>query len=251
MLTLDDLAAATGHDPLMIWAADRPEARVFARPGAVAVACPDLSRRDRMPVHGDPGAVAALLRDVLPLVGPSFRPLGAEPLLTAVAERLPTIEVAGRFGWMDTARPPEASGWMDTARPPAMDQGQDPRWLGAGELPEVTALLDRAFPETYARPGGSGVQRWAGVRGEDGTLLAVAADAWSSDRIGFLAGVTTAPEARGRGLAAALCAFVTRELLEGHDRVALFVDYWNSAALATYNKLGFGLKPLAAAHLVS
>ncbi|MEU8813004.1 GNAT family N-acetyltransferase [Actinoplanes sp. NPDC048796] len=238
MLTLDDLAAATGYDPMMIWAADRPEARVFARPGAVAVACPDLSRHDRMPVHGDPDAVAALLRDVLPLVGPSFRPLGSEALMTAVAERLPAIEVAGRFGWMDTATAPPAAG------------DQRPCWLGSGELPEVTALLDSAFPETYARPGGSGVARWAGVRDEDGTLIAVAADAWSCGRIGFLAGVTTAERARGRGLASGLCAFVTRELLAGRDRVALFVDYWNSAALATYKKLGFGLRPIAAAHTI-
>ncbi|GAA0499343.1 hypothetical protein Ade02nite_83100 [Paractinoplanes deccanensis] len=238
MLTLDDLATATRHDPLMIWAADRPEARVFARAGAVAVACPDLSRRDRMPVHGDPDAVADLLRDVLPLVGPSYRPLGDEALLTAVAERLPTVEVAGRFGWMDTARPPAYGGGEE-----------QPHWLGPGELAEVTALLADAFPESYARPGGSGVRRWAGVRGADGALLAVAADAWSSARVGFLAGVATATGTRGRGLAASLCSFVTRELLAGRDRVALFVDYWNSAALATYEKLGFALRPIAAAHV--
>ncbi|XVV10358.1 GNAT family N-acetyltransferase [Actinoplanes sp. CA-131856] len=234
VLTLDDLAAATGHDPLMIWAADRPTARVFARPGAVAVACPDLSRRDRLAVHGDADAVAELLRDVLPLVGPTFRPLGDESLLTAVSERLPSVAVAGRFGW------------MDTAEPPATDESQRPHWLGSGELPEVTALLASASPESYARPGGSGVARWAGVRAEDGTLLAVAADAWSSGRIGFLAGVATAAHARGRGLASELCAFVTRELLTGRDRVALFVDHSNSAALATYKKLGFVLRPIAA-----
>ncbi|SNY56414.1 GNAT family N-acetyltransferase [Paractinoplanes atraurantiacus] len=225
----------TSDDPLIIWAADQPGARVFTRPGAVAVVCPDLARHDRMPVHGDPGAVAALLREVLPLAGPTFRPLGDESLMTAVAERLPMIEVAGRFGWMDTATAPSATA------------GQQPHWLGSGELPEVTALLDEASPETYARPGGSGVARWAGVRDADGTLLAVAADAWSSGRVGFLAGVATAERARGRGLAAALCAFVTRELLVGRDRVALFVDHWNSAALATYKKLGFALRPVAAA----
>jgi predicted GNAT family acetyltransferase len=56
---------------------------------------------------------------------------------------------------------------------------------------------------------------------------------------------------RGRGRAATLCAFVTGELLAGRDRVALLADYWNVAAVATYRKLGFCLKPLAAAHQVT
>ena len=241
VLTLDDLAAATGDDPLMLWAADRPGVRIWARDGAVAAACPDLSRRDRLPVHGEPEAVAALLRDVLAQVGPTFRPVGDESLVTAVAEALPELTVAGRFGWMETATPPPI------AAPVAGDGA--PHWLGPGSLPEVTALIDTAFPDSYARPGGSGVHRWAGLRDAGGTLLAVAADAWSSSRVGFLAGVTTRPEARGHGRAAALCSFVTTELLAGRDRAALFVDYWNTAAVATYDKLGFTLRPIAAAHV--
>ena len=240
MPTLTDLAAATGDDPLIMWAADRPAARAWARDGAVAIACPDLSRRDRLPVHGEPAAVAALLRDVLPEVGPTFRPLGDESLMLAVAGLLPELTVAGRFGWMDTAAAPAAA--PATGEPP-------PHWLAETELPEVTALLDTAFPNSYARPGATGVQRWAGLRDADGSLLAVAAEAWSSGRVGFLAGVTTRPDARGRGLAATLCTFVTGELLAGRTRVALFVDYDNSPALATYRRLGFTLRPIAAAHV--
>lgn len=79
-------------------------------------------------------------------------------------------------------------------------------------------------------------------------LVAVAAEAWSVPEIGFLAGVATRPQARGRGLAASVCAFVTNELLAGRQRVALVADYWNSAAIATYRRLGFTLRPLGAAH---
>jgi predicted GNAT family acetyltransferase len=78
-------------------------------------------------------------------------------------------------------------------------------------------------------------------------LVAVAAEAWSVPEIGFLAGVATRPQARGRGLAASVCAFVTNELLAGRQRVALVADYWNSAAIATYRRLGFTLRPLGAA----
>jgi GNAT superfamily N-acetyltransferase len=236
---LDDLAAATGADPLIMWAADRPGTRSWIRPGAVAVACPDLSRRDRMPVYGEPAAVAELLREVLPQVGPTFRPLGDEPLLAGVAERVPELPVAGRFAW------------METSEPVATPAGRHVRWLDDEDLPAVTALLDDAFPESYARPGAAGVHRWAAVRDDDGRLVTVAADAWSAPRVGFLAGVATRPDMRGRGLAAAVCGFATDELLAGRDRVALFADYWNTAAIATYRRLGFRLRPVAAAHVQS
>ncbi len=75
----------------------------------------------------------------------------------------------------------------------------------------------------------------------------MAADAWSTAETGFLAGVTTRPDARGRGLAAALCAWAADELLAGRERVALLADYANVAAVATYHKLGFETRRVAAA----
>jgi hypothetical protein len=91
-------------DPLIRWARqdDRPGVRVWSTSDAVAVACPDLSRRDRLAVRGPVDAVADLLTEVLPEVGPTYRPLGDEDLITAVADRLPGLEPAGRFGWMET-----------------------------------------------------------------------------------------------------------------------------------------------------
>jgi GNAT superfamily N-acetyltransferase len=218
-------------DPLIVWAAGQPGARSWHTAGAIAVACPDLSRRDRLVVQGDPGDVVALLTEVLPEIGPTYRPLGDEELITAVAERLDGVEKVGRFGWMDTTMPvptPGAGEWIT-------------------DLGDVSGLLAEAFPASYAWPGGTGVRRWAGIRGADRALLATAAEAWSGPEIGFVAGVATRPEARGRGLAAALCAFVTNELLREKQRVALFVDHWNEAAVRTYRKLGFTLRPLGAA----
>ncbi len=224
-------------DPLIVWARQdgRPGVRAWSAPGAVAVACPDLSRRDRLAVHGDPDAVAGLLtREVLPRVGPTYRPLGDETLIAALADRVPQVRMAGRFGWMDVTAPvaPGRGAWLD-------DRDG-----------EVARLLETAFPDSYAWPGGSGVRRWAGIR-DGGDLRAVAAEAWSVAGIGFVAGVTTHPAARGRGLAAALCGFVTNDLLREKARVALFVDYWNTAALRTYRRLGFALRPLGVATLVS
>jgi GNAT superfamily N-acetyltransferase len=218
-------------DPLIIWAAGQPGARIWHTTGAIAVACPNLSRRDRLAVHGHPDDVVALLTEVLPEIGATYRPLGDEDLITSVAERLDGVVKVGRFGWMDITMPvatPGAGEWIT-------------------DLDDVSGLLAEAFPASYAWPGGTGVQRWAGIRDADRTLLATAAEAWSVPQIGFVAGVATQPEARGRGLAAALCAFVTNELLRDKQRVALFVDYWNEAAVRTYRKLGFTLRPLGAA----
>jgi len=233
-MTPVDVVAASGGDPLIQWTAQdlRPGVRTWVRAGAVAVACPDLSRHDRLAVHGEPDAVAALLGEVLPAVGPTFRTLGDEALIAAVAQRVPGMEMVARFGWMQVTRPVPATGLGD------------PRWLAGTS--GVAELLEDAFPESYAWPGGSGVRRWAGITEE--CLVAVGADAWSVPEIGFIAGVATRPEARGRGLAASVCAFVTNELLAGRERVALIADYSNTAAIATYRRLGFTLQPLGAAH---
>ncbi|GAA4926670.1 GNAT family N-acetyltransferase [Actinoplanes utahensis] len=120
-------------------------------------------------------------------------------------------------------------------------------WLGQEDEAEVTALIRRAYPQSYAWPGGPGVRRWAGIRSTGGELLTVAAEAWSTPEIGFMSGVATLPAARGRGLGAAICEFTANELLAGRERVALLVDYWNTAALATYTRLGFTTRRVAAA----
>lgn len=219
-----------------MWAADRPGVRVWTAGSATVVACPGLSARNRLVLHGDPDAVARLLRDeVLHHVGPSYRPMSYEQLLTDVAERLPEVNVVGRFAWMDTTEP--VGGDTRTVR-----------WLGDDDLDDVARLLDGNFPDSYAKPRGHGVRRWAAVADDKG-LVAVAADAWPSRTVGLLAGVATRADARGQGHARTVCAFVVNQLLNDHERVALLADYWNVPAVTAYTRMGFALKGLAAAEL--
>ncbi|MEU4688654.1 GNAT family N-acetyltransferase [Actinoplanes sp. NPDC023714] len=223
------------EDLFVRWAAASEGARMFRDPEAVVVACPDLAHWDRLVMAGDPDALGRLVPEALAATGPSFRPFGPEELVETVAERVPGLELSARFAWMDTTAP--------------VTLPVRGAWLGEDEWPEVTALLTESFPDSYAWPGAPGVHRWAGVR-EGGRLIAVAAEAWSTPEIGFLGGVATRREARGRGLAAALCGFMTNELLNGRERVALLADYDNVAAVATYAKLGFQTRRVAAARAV-
>jgi RimJ/RimL family protein N-acetyltransferase len=210
--------------------ARRPGAREFRHGAAVAVAVPDLSRRDRLAVEGPPDDAAVAVREALAVVGPSYRPFGPEGLIKALVAALPELEGVASFGWMWTDRPVGRTG---------------AEWLGKADEPEIARLLDLAAPGSYARPGVAGVERWAGVR--DGGLAAVAADAWSSAEIGFLAGVAADPARRGRGRAAAACALVIDALLADHEAVALMVDGWNEPAIALYERLGLRYEPVAAA----
>ncbi|MEU1298494.1 GNAT family N-acetyltransferase [Streptomyces shenzhenensis] len=88
-----------------------------------------------------------------------------------------------------------------------------------------------------AGDGGTGGV-YAGAGGGGAAVVAGAADAWSAAGCGFLAGVVTHPRARGRGLAAAVSAFVVDALVRRHGRVALMVDGDNAPAIAVYERAG-------------
>ena len=200
----------------------------------MAVASPDLSKRDRLADAGPAESVARLAIGVFAEVGQSFRPFGEEKLVRELADRVPGMEFSAAFGWMETRTSPT-------------HQSRSVVWLDddAG----VADLLTEASPASYAWPGQSGVRRWAAVTGDGGELLSIAADAWSAPEVGFLAGVATRPLARGKGLSRQVCAFVTAELVERHGSAALMVDADNPAAIAVYHKLGYTYRPVAAAHL--
>jgi GNAT superfamily N-acetyltransferase len=199
----------------------------------VAVAAPNLSKRDRLSVVGPAEDAAGLVRDVLAEVGPSYRPFGDEQLLRELSERVPGLKFSAAFGWMDTAEVPEVTttaAWMEG------DDG-------------VEELLAEASPGSYAWPGLPAVRRWAALTGADGELLSIAADAWSAPEVGFIAGVATRPDARGKGLSRQVCGFVTAELVKRHGQAALMVDRTNEAAIAVYRRLGYTYRPVAAASL--
>lgn len=243
-----EVVAACGDDPMVVWGAQgmRAGVRAWALEDAVAVACPDLNRRDRLTVCGGAARVAALVRAVRGELGSSYRMLGDRALVEEVAARLSAGQAPAGFEWMDMGRADAVAVAGGPGSPSPV--GGRAGWLGGGEEAEVTALLARASPSSWAVPGVAGVRRWAGAR-VDGALVATAADAWSCPGVGFVAGVATAPACRGRGFAERVCRFVFGELLAAEGRVALMVDSDNTAAIALYGRLGMRLRPVAAATL--
>ena len=248
MLEITDpgrLAALCADDSLLLWAAQGLTRRVggtsraWTLDGAVAVAAPDLSCRDRIALYADgpaalPAAVA-LLRQVLAEVGPGYRPLGEPGVVAAAVEEFPGLRPNPPFSWMER-----------TAAEAPLPSGRAGR-LGSADEPAVAELLDSTFPDSHAHPDRPGVEQWVGVHGAERELLAVAALAWSAPSVGLLAGVAVHPAARGRGLAAQVCGHAVREALAVHGRVALLVNDDNTAAVRLYQRLGLRGRPMAAA----
>ncbi|MFI6617390.1 GNAT family N-acetyltransferase [Streptomyces sp. NPDC050528] len=245
MAEADELGTAgvAGH---LLWAAQlrpdgqlAPGVRVFHHGSATAVASPALSGRNRIAVAGTTEDALVLVRDeVLPATGPGYRPFGDAELIARLVRGIPALVPADgpAFLWMETTAPPpdvpEGVAWLD----------------GRGEK-EAATLFDACFPDSYAQPGRPGTHRWAGAYDPDGDgeLLAVAGDAWSGAGCGFVAGVVTRPEARGRGLGAAVSRFVVDALVREYGRAALMVDADNSAAVAAYRRAGMSGRVFGAA----
>jgi hypothetical protein len=223
-----EVTEASGADPQCMWTAQGLLAGgcAWASDGAVVVACPSLSGRDRLIVRGPAGPAASLVRVVLDSLGPSYAVIGDPPLMTALLARIPWLEPRGFFGWVDCIRRP-------VCRPV-----HDARWLSRQEWPAADQVLSVAYPKSFARPGAPGVSRWAGITDRGGSLTSIAADAWSAPGLGFVAGLAVVPEARRTGQGRDVTAFVLSSLMTVNGRVAMMVRYSNAAAIAAYAELG-------------
>ncbi|MEJ2853802.1 MULTISPECIES: GNAT family N-acetyltransferase [unclassified Saccharothrix] len=228
VLHTPDEVAAANPDPIVRWAAQSllpgGGGAAWAHGGAVAVHAPALNRHDRLVLAGPTDDIATLL-DTL------HRP-GLEPMVTTeTAAALPQYPARGTFGWM------ERTGTL--AAPDGV------RWLREDEWDDVESLLRKASPHSYVWPHERGPRRWAGIHVDD-CLVAVAAEAWSAPGIGFLAGVATHPDHRGRGLSTRICAYVACALLAEHGECALMVDGANAPAIRVYERLGFTYRSVTA-----
>jgi ribosomal protein S18 acetylase RimI-like enzyme len=222
------VAEVSGADPQCIWAAQGllTGGAAWAMGGAVAVACPALCGRDRLIVRGPGAAAAALVRAVRDAIGPTYALIGDPLLMAALLANITWLEPRGFFGW------------MDCIRRPACRPVHEARWLSRQEWSAADQLLRVAYPKSFARPGVPGVSRWAGITDLAGSLTSIAADAWSSPGLGFVAGLAVVPAARRTGQGRDVTAFVLKSLMAMHGRVAMMVRNSDAATIAMYAQLG-------------
>jgi ribosomal protein S18 acetylase RimI-like enzyme len=109
------------------------------------------------------------------------------------------------------------------------------------DLGAVQAFLDLVNPHHSVRADHPEVERWMGVADEAcGELLAVGAFTRRAAGVGYLASIATAPEARGRGLGAAVTAALTRHAFASGDGLCTLAHYHpNEPARRIYLRLGY------------
>jgi ribosomal protein S18 acetylase RimI-like enzyme len=125
------------------------------------------------------------------------------------------------------------------AEPPTQT-GED-RVTRVEDLATVQAFLDRVNPHHPARADHPEVERWLGVADEEtGAPPAIGAFTRRPHGIGHLASIATAPEARGRGLGAAVSAALTRHAFAAGDAICALAHFHSNApARRLYLRLGY------------
>ncbi|MGR6318611.1 GNAT family N-acetyltransferase [Micromonospora soli] len=234
----DALLAAAGHHPYArhaLWREHEPQG--WRRDGAVGWLLPP----EQGPAGGALGPAGAALEVFGDLVADGTLHAGQWLHLP----RTSADEVAGRFS---VARLDEWDFLWTTTAPPPQDGEERVVRLTEADHPALDALIEGSFPTTTSRPGDPRIVDWYGIRDGD-RLVACGADRSRGD-VGFLAGLTVAPDQRGGGLGAALTAGMTRTLLGRYDHVALGVYTDNVGAIRLYHRLGYtGTEPRTSVHL--
>ncbi|WP_033213159.1 GNAT family N-acetyltransferase [Kitasatospora phosalacinea] len=110
--------------------------------------------------------------------------------------------------------------------------------LGAADVPEMLALVERTRPGPF-RPRTRELGTYLGVRDGGGELLAMAGERLRPPGFTEVSAVCTAPEARGRGLAAHLVGELAARIAARGERPFLHAAAGNTGALALYGRLGF------------
>ncbi|WP_336026313.1 GNAT family N-acetyltransferase [Geodermatophilus sp. FMUSA9-8] len=109
--------------------------------------------------------------------------------------------------------------------------------LGAADVPEVLELVARTRPGPFG-PRTVELGTYLGIRA-GGVLVAMAGERLRPPGWTEISAVCTAPEARGRGHAAALVRTLQHRITARGERPFLHVADDNDAALRLYARLGF------------
>lgn len=130
--------------------------------------------------------------------------------------------------------------WTHSA-PPRQEQEQLVAVEPKPDQQELAMFLADASPSHSVEPGDPKIRRWVSVRDANGRLLAIGADTRRpATGVAHIASIATRRAARGRGLGAAVTAWLTRQTLaDGARVVTLGIYSENAVAQRLYTRLGF------------
>jgi ribosomal protein S18 acetylase RimI-like enzyme len=112
--------------------------------------------------------------------------------------------------------------------------------LDRADLPALHVLYAAAYPGNWFDPRMLDTGQYVGIRAGGGLVAVAGVHVWSPTwRVAALGNVTTHPQARGRGLAAAAVAALCARLRDTVEHVTLNVRADNTAAVRLYARLGF------------
>jgi ribosomal protein S18 acetylase RimI-like enzyme len=191
------------------------------------------------------GSARQYPRDMAPFAG--LRD-GSSKAYADLAGALPVGTEARLFRLTDEPLP---EGWekldafpmlqMVARRMPDAAKANDakPAILSPSDIGAMLGLVDVAKPGPFG-PRTCELGRYIGIR-QDGTLVAMAGERLRLPGYVELSGITTHPQARGRGLASTLTRSLMRAAFERGEVPFLHVRIGNPA-IALYQRLGFEIR---------
>lgn len=149
------------------------------------------------------------------------------PLLPLLESRV-KVTTGGDWDWM----------WTATDPPPVAEESLVETLDDALDARALLALNEIGNPTSESEPGTGRTEHWVGVRDGD-QVVAAAALHRTSRGAPHLAGITVAPEHRGRRLGLAVTASLTRTALQWDGISTLGMYAGNDVARRVYQGLGY------------
>lgn len=227
----DELLAATGNDAFIRWECEESFLARWWRFGdAFAfLRYNEFRASTNLNVIGTPADADRLL-GALAVTGIDERATGisVEQALLPVAQRYFKLGPGGDWDWM----------WTTTA--PSCQRAEQlvVELDDSADGPELLRLNEIGNPTAESLPGQGVTELWLGVR-EAGRIVAAGAMHRTGGGAPHLTGIVTHPEARGRGLGAAVTAALTRAALDRADVSTLGMYSENDTARRIYGRLGY------------
>lgn len=206
------------------------EGAAYAVGRAVAVPRRTHTRRLGLLVMGPVDDVAELVAALVQrrLLDPDLRAVTVERPALAAVERLLPLGEGNDWEWL-----------LATAPPAPAEAEARLVLLSERDRADIDTLLALANPGTDARPFAHPGQHWVGVRDDDGTLVACGVRELNLAGWPVLSGITVHPRQRGRGLAVAVTARLTREAVQERGVCTLGLYSHNDVARRLYVGLGY------------